>query len=161
MNKNKSYELVGKLLSRRYDCEFCNSMRKDALTHLNEGPDAVIKSFADYNGMLCGSAEWAKYAAMGYISEQERQSTRPLTMDDVFDLIREERAYQDKKWGTLEDKGQSCAGYLVVLEKELDEAKDGWMKNVPGRDSTLGEVVQVAAVAVACLEQYGNEGNPK
>jgi hypothetical protein len=33
------------------------------------------------------------------------------------------------------------------------------MKNVEGRNSALAEVVQVAAVAVAMLQQYGFEGN--
>ena len=82
-----------------------------------------------------------------------------LTLDEVFDKIREERVYQDKKWGPLDRKGQSLAGFLLILRKELEEAEDGWMKNVEGRNSALAEVVQVAAVAVAMLQQYGFEGN--
>ena len=84
----------------------------------------------------------------------------PSRMDRVFDAIRAERAHQDAKWGTLEQKRQSCAGYIMVMEWELNEAKAGWMKNVEGRHSALSEIVQVAATAVACLEQYGHQGNP-
>ena len=82
-----------------------------------------------------------------------------LTFDEVMNLVKEEREFQDSKWGSLEDKQQSIAGYLTVLQWELDEAKAGWMKNVPGKHSALSELVQVAAVAIACLQQYGNEGN--
>jgi hypothetical protein len=80
-----------------------------------------------------------------------------LTMEQVFDLIRAERERQDAKWGA--DKKQTCAGFLLVLEAELDEAKAGWMKNVEGKHSAMREIVQVAAVAVAALQQHGPEGN--
>lgn len=83
-----------------------------------------------------------------------------LTMDEVFDLVRAEREHQDNKWGTIDDKKQSLAGYLLVIRKELDEAEAGWMKNINGKHSALTELVQVAATAVACLQQHGSEGNP-
>jgi len=84
-----------------------------------------------------------------------------LTFDEVVELIRAERLRQDIKWGTIDVKNQSCAGHLMTLQAELDEAKHGWQKNVEGKHSALSEIVQVAAVAFACLEQYGAEGNPK
>ena len=83
-----------------------------------------------------------------------------MTFEQVMESLRQERDYQDSKWGSLDEKQQSVAGFMIVLEKELGEAKDGWMKNVEGRHSSLAEIRQVAAVAVACLQQYGIEGNP-
>lgn len=83
-----------------------------------------------------------------------------FAQEDVFDAICEERRLQDEKWGSLEDKQQSVAGYLLILESELEEAKAGWMKNKTGRHSALSEILQIASVAVACLQQYGTEGNP-
>lgn len=82
-----------------------------------------------------------------------------LSLEEVFELIKKERENQDNKWGSLEEKQQSIAGYMLVLKKELVEAEDGWMKNVSGKHSSLSEIVQVAATAVACLQQYGSEGN--
>lgn len=82
-----------------------------------------------------------------------------LLMNEVFEYIQDEREYQDNKWGSLEEKSQSIPGYLLVLEAELAEAKAGWMKNKDGRNSCLNEILQIAAVAVACLEQYGTHGN--
>lgn len=82
-----------------------------------------------------------------------------LSMEDVFDAIAAERHHQDDKWGPIEDKNQELAGFLLIIRKELEEAEAGWMKNLPGRHSALGEVVQIAATCVAMLQQYGLEGN--
>jgi hypothetical protein len=56
---------------------------------------------------------------------------------------------------------QSLAGYLLILQHEVNEAINGWMKNADGRHAPLAEVVQVAAVAIRCLEDYGTKGNAR
>ncbi|MDF2435461.1 MAG: hypothetical protein JWP44_5092 [Mucilaginibacter sp.] len=78
-------------------------------------------------------------------------------MQQVFEAIAAERQHQDEKWG--KDKPQSLPGYLMVVESELDEAKLGWIKNLPGKSAPLNELVQVAAVCVSALERYGVTGN--
>lgn len=80
-----------------------------------------------------------------------------LSKEAVFRAICEEREKQDQKWGA--HKPQSLPGYLMVLEAELIEAKKGWIKNRPGKSAPLNEIVQLAAVAFACLEKYGVTGN--
>jgi NTP pyrophosphatase (non-canonical NTP hydrolase) len=76
----------------------------------------------------------------------------------VVDAIEEEREHQIAKWGA--NKNQTLEGYILILQKELDEAVNGWMKNdTRPRSTALEEIVQVAAVAVACLEQHGVVGN--
>lgn len=82
-----------------------------------------------------------------------------LSLDTVFAAVQREREYQDAKWGTIEEHPQSIAGYLLIIRKELEEAENGWMKNASGRDSALQEILQIAAVAVAALQQHGLEGN--
>jgi hypothetical protein len=81
------------------------------------------------------------------------------SIEEVFAEIRKEREYQDAKWGTIAEHQQSIPGYLLIIRKELEEAENGWMKNVQGRDSAMAEILQIASVAVAALEQYGFEGN--
>lgn len=76
---------------------------------------------------------------------------------EVFDAIRKEMDYQDAKFGV--DKQQSLPGYLVIMENELIEAKHGWTKNLSDRHSALHEIVQLAATAIRCLEQYGVTGS--
>ncbi len=67
--------------------------------------------------------------------------------------IHRELEHQRQKWG--KDKSQSLPGFLLILENELAEAKHGWTKNLEGRNSPLSEVVQIAAVPLACLVRYG------
>lgn len=80
-----------------------------------------------------------------------------LSMPQVFEAISKERSRQDEKWGP--NKPQSLPGFLLVLEKELEEAKEAWVKNVTGDHAPLNEIVQIAATAVACLEKYGVTGS--
>lgn len=80
-----------------------------------------------------------------------------LSMPEVFDSIVKERKHQDDKWGP--NKPQSLPGFLIILERELQEAKDAWLKNVEGEHAALNEIVQIAATAVACLEKYGVTGS--
>lgn len=82
-----------------------------------------------------------------------------MSFEEVITSVKQERDYQDNKWGTIAEHNQSIPGYLLILRKELEEAENGWMKNKSGRDSALAEIRQVAAVAIACLQQYGIEGN--
>lgn len=76
---------------------------------------------------------------------------------EVYAAIDKERNHQDAKWGP--NKPQSLPGFLIVLEKELQEAKEAWVKNVEGDHAPLNEIVQIAATAVACLEKYGVKGS--
>jgi hypothetical protein len=79
--------------------------------------------------------------------------------EEIFNKINQEREYQDRKWGNIDEHPHSIPGYLLIIRKELEEAEEGWMKNVPGRDSAMSEILQIAAVAVAAMEQHGFEGN--
>lgn len=84
---------------------------------------------------------------------------RTMTFDQAVAIVKSERQYQDQKWGSLEERSQSLPGFIMVIQAELDEAKEGWIKNMTGRHSALSELVQVAAVAIAAIEKFGEEGN--
>lgn len=72
-------------------------------------------------------------------------------MSDIINAIQRERDYQDTKWGWLEDR--TVQGYLLVMESELNEAKEAWVST--GLDEpALREILQVVAVGLACLERY-------
>jgi len=72
-------------------------------------------------------------------------------MDRVFDQIFVEIDYQNQKWGEQHIRQQTVEGHLLVLQSEVKEAIDGWMKNSVGRNSVESEITQVAAVAVQAL----------
>lgn len=80
-----------------------------------------------------------------------------ITIEQVFDAIRQERTHQQQKWGV--DKQQSLPGFMLIMRKELSEAEEGWAKNIRGKHACLNEIVQLAATCVACLEKYGIDGS--
>ncbi|RJR12830.1 hypothetical protein C4588_01640 [Candidatus Parcubacteria bacterium] len=71
----------------------------------------------------------------------------------VFNAITEERNYQDRKWGTVKDRPHSIAEWILIAEAELEEAKHAWTKDCSDLNA-LKELLQVAAVVVAALEQH-------
>lgn len=74
--------------------------------------------------------------------------------ENVFAAIDRERAWQESRWGTNSEHPHSVAEWLLIVESELNEAKQAWVKGA-GDAAALSELVQVAAVAVAALEQHG------
>lgn len=79
-----------------------------------------------------------------------------LSLEEVIDAVKGEHAYQDRKWG--EDKQQSLPGYIMIMDKKIRDASDGWTTDATGRDSALSEVLQVVAVGIRCLQTYGVTG---
>lgn len=77
-----------------------------------------------------------------------------MERNDVFREIDNEREYQERKWGTIEQHPLTVGEYLLILKGELDEATQAWRKS-RGDTDALDEIRQVAAVAVAALEEHG------
>ena len=80
---------------------------------------------------------------------------RSMTLFEVNQHVEVERMFQDSKHGPIEQHSHTIGEWILILESELAEAKVALIKGGTGRDSVLQEVLQVAAVAVACLEQHG------
>lgn len=80
---------------------------------------------------------------------------RRLSFDDVIVLLRNERCYQDSKHGSIENCPHEAGTWLLLIEDELREAKNALIKGGNGRDTWTNELVQVAALCVAALEQHG------
>lgn len=72
---------------------------------------------------------------------------------DVYGLIERERQHQDRKYGTPEERNRSIGDYLTILRLELQEAEEAFGKRTP--IEAMCEIMQVAAVAVACMERHG------
>lgn len=80
-------------------------------------------------------------------------------MNEVFEAIRRERDFQDHKWGTIQERPHTVGEWLLIAERELQEAKEAWCKG-HGDYGALEELIQVAAVVTACLEQHGIVESP-
>lgn len=74
---------------------------------------------------------------------------------EAVQSILDERYFQDKKHGTIEVCPHTIGEWILLIEAELQEAKEACIKGGKGRDSVLSEIVQVGALALACIEQHG------
>jgi NTP pyrophosphatase (non-canonical NTP hydrolase) len=73
-------------------------------------------------------------------------------MEKIFELIKEERKRQDKKWGV--GYQQSAGTWLAILMEEVGEVAKAVLTG--DWDNGKKELIQVAAVCVAWLEKlYG------
>ncbi len=76
--------------------------------------------------------------------------------EEVYIALDDERDYGDHKHGPITGTGGHSLGEWVILaEAELAEAKLALIKGGKGRNSLRSELLQVAAVCVAALEQHG------
>jgi len=91
---------------------------------------------------------------MGFGMSDLERGTDELRRERAIEAIGRERDYQDKKWGGIRKHPHTVGEWLLIMESELQEAKDGWCRG-RGDEDALKEVLQVVAVGVACLEQHG------
>jgi NTP pyrophosphatase (non-canonical NTP hydrolase) len=79
-----------------------------------------------------------------------------MSRDEVFELINKERDKQDAKWGPL-PRCLSDVVWLAILVEEVGECAQAVLK----RDwvNLKVEIVQVATVAIAWLEDEENHDN--
>lgn len=69
-------------------------------------------------------------------------------MDKIFELIRNERAHQDAKWGA--NRKLAASTWFVILGREFGEVGRAILKRDP--INLIEELVHLAAVTVAILE---------
>jgi NTP pyrophosphatase (non-canonical NTP hydrolase) len=79
-----------------------------------------------------------------------------MNRTDVFELINKERDKQDAKWGAL-PRCLSDVVWLTILMEEVGECAQAVLKM--DWSNLRVEVVQVAAVAIAWLEDKENHSN--
>lgn len=87
--------------------------------------------------------------AITIIDETDAPSTLRV---DVYGAIDAERDFQFKKH---HQNRHSMGSWLLLIESELAEAKLAAVKGGTGRNSVRSELVQIAALCVAALEDHG------
>ena len=73
---------------------------------------------------------------------------------DVLSAIHDERVFQNRKWGTIEEHPHEVGGYLTLMRKLLTEAEFAWASQ-RGDLGALDDLRKVVAVGIACMEQHG------
>jgi hypothetical protein len=90
------------------------------------------------------------------MSERElREGGLDVIRETVFDAIDEERKFQDRKHGSIDEHPHTIGGWLLLIESELEEAKLAAIKGGTGRNAVMQEILQIAATATAAIEQHG------
>lgn len=79
------------------------------------------------------------------------------TIEQLQAAIARERAHQDAKWGTVQENPHSLAGWLLIAERELDEAIEAWIRKLGDREAKA-ELLQFVSVGCAWHEQ--EQGKP-
>lgn len=79
----------------------------------------------------------------------------PVKIDEAFAAIRDERVYQDRKWGKLQEHPHTVGGWLTLLNVYLRKASDAWAGSSQN-EPALEQIRKLAALGVACLQQFSN-----
>jgi NTP pyrophosphatase (non-canonical NTP hydrolase) len=79
-----------------------------------------------------------------------------MNRSEIFNLINKERDKQDKKWGAL-PRCLSDVIWLTILIEEVGECAQAVLKQDWGNLKV--EIIQVATVAIAWLEDSENHNN--
>lgn len=79
------------------------------------------------------------------------------TIQQLQAAIASERAHRDAKWGTVQENPHSLAGWLLIAERELDEAIEAWIRKSGDREAKA-ELLQFVSVGTAWLEQTSGNG---
>ena len=74
--------------------------------------------------------------------------------NEVYSAIDDERVFQDRKWGTIEQHPHEVGSWLTIMRQLLNDAEREYMSQ-RGDHGALDEIRKVAAVGVACMEQHG------
>lgn len=75
-----------------------------------------------------------------------------ISRDDVYDMLDEEREYQIKTFGDLDDRN-SVADFLCYIKRYYDNAVDA--NNPDDPYPAVMQVLKIGALAIACLERHG------
>ena len=77
----------------------------------------------------------------------------------VLKTIRNERVYQNHKWGTIAQHPHEVGGYLTLMRTLLADAERAWSTKHTDFEA-LSEIRKVVAVGIACMEQHGPTDRP-
>lgn len=85
------------------------------------------------------------------------QAWEPDAFTKVLNAVSDERVYQDNKHGPISTHPHTLGEWILIMEAELQEAKEALIKGGTGRNAVKAEIVQVLATGFAALEQHGLE----
>lgn len=113
--------------------------------------------------LLCGGDTLIENLTLRVGAPEKKVSiveTLPSHSSRVNDTVRQaiegELDYLEKRRGKAPPT--SLAGFLVMLEAQIVEARRGWLNGLQGNASPLKQVLILAVTAIDCMNRYGVEG---
>ena len=76
-----------------------------------------------------------------------------LSRKDVFNLINEERDYQNNKWHITEQSEYAISDWLTMIKKYLNEAENATFD--VDKDSAMCAIKKMSSLGIAAIEQIG------
>lgn len=73
--------------------------------------------------------------------------------ENIAKAIDYERAYQDSKWGTVEEHQHSVEEWIMLIDEYVKKAMYSWIEG--GDKVGLFRVLQITTLGLACMEQHG------
>jgi len=95
------------------------------------------------------------FDAAKYPEQEPLSNNRKAFKTQVLNAVLEERDFQDQKWGPIDENPHDMGTWLLLIESELNEAKLAAVKGGDGRNAVRHELIQVAALCMATLENHG------
>lgn len=89
-----------------------------------------------------------------------------MNRNDVFQVINDERTYQDKKYHpeqlldcglTREQRDSDVCPHILLLEEYVEKARRAWV-TTGSRRGALQQIAKVAAIAVRAIERVDVDG---
>jgi hypothetical protein len=77
-----------------------------------------------------------------------------MKREQVYEAIDTERAFQDFKWGSIDEHPHEVGAWLTILHGLIHKAQIAWSES-NGDVRALQYIRKIAGVAVACSEQHG------
>jgi hypothetical protein len=77
-----------------------------------------------------------------------------MERSQVYLVVDGERDYQDRKWGTIDQRPKQVGSWLTLMRAILTEAEMEWA-HTNGDHTALDEIRKLAATTIACMEQHG------
>lgn len=77
-----------------------------------------------------------------------------MERSQVYWVVDSERDYQDRKWGTIDQRPKQVGSWLTLMRTILTKAEMEW-SHTDGDHTALDEIRKLAATAIACMEQHG------
>ena len=79
---------------------------------------------------------------------------KKLKRDEVYDILNEERDYQDIKWGGSEhDTNHSISDFFLFMRKHMNDAENALYSS--NAENAMDAIRKVTALGVALMESKG------